>query len=135
MPCRVSEALRPEVPPFPAQARTLPCTAPAVAGLARAQRLPPTTSALLRKTRADELVAVSEAVKVLTDDDARDTFTSTFNFLQLRAVSAATERQAAAALLQQTGNPQMQLLASSVAAGIQPMERVKAAIVRCRKLE
>ena len=35
------------------------------------------------KTRAEETKAVSEALAILSSDDAHDTFTSTFNFLQV----------------------------------------------------
>merc|ERR1719156_331849 len=34
------------------------------------------------KTRAEEIKAVSEALAILSSDDAHDTFTSTFNFIQ-----------------------------------------------------
>ena len=36
------------------------------------------------KTRAEETKAVSEALAILSSDDAHDTFTSTFNFIQVR---------------------------------------------------
>ena len=35
------------------------------------------------KTRAEEMKAVSEALAILSSDDAHDTFTSTFNFIQV----------------------------------------------------
>ena len=35
------------------------------------------------KTRAEETKAVSEALAILSSDDAHDTFTSTFNFVQV----------------------------------------------------
>merc|ERR1712072_674951 len=35
-----------------------------------------------QKTRQEEIQAVSEALAILSSDDAHDTFTSTFNFLQ-----------------------------------------------------
>merc|ERR1719161_2386120 len=34
------------------------------------------------KTRMEEIKAVSEALAILSSDDAHDTFTSTFNFVQ-----------------------------------------------------
>merc|ERR1712078_158083 len=40
------------------------------------------------KARAEEIKAVSEALAILSSDDAHDTFTSTFNFIQ---VSKATQ--------------------------------------------
>merc|ERR1719191_1345496 len=54
------------------------------------------------KTRAEEVSAVSKAIAVLTDDDARETMTRTFNFVQrqLSSVeSAQTERREKAALV------------------------------------
>ena len=35
-----------------------------------------------QKARAEEVQAVSEALAILSSDDAHDTFTSTFNFVQ-----------------------------------------------------
>merc|ERR1719146_613408 len=43
-----------------------------------------------QKSRAEEIKAVSEALAILSSDDAHDTFTSTFNFLQVSAKSRAT---------------------------------------------
>jgi len=57
-----------------------------------------------RKTaRAEEVVAVSEALKILSSDDARDQFTTSFNFMQKSQDSKRTEaakvlKTAAAAL-------------------------------------
>merc|ERR1719456_2080919 len=39
------------------------------------------------KTRAEEIKAVSEALAILSSDDAHDTFTSTFNFVQVSSQS------------------------------------------------
>merc|ERR1719155_166391 len=39
-----------------------------------------------QKARQEEMEAVSEALAILSSDDAHDTFTSTFNFLQKKAV-------------------------------------------------
>ena len=36
------------------------------------------------KTRQEEIQAVSQALAILSSDDAHDTFTSTFNFIQVR---------------------------------------------------
>ena len=36
-----------------------------------------------QKTRQEEIMAVSEALKVLSDDDAHDMFSKTLGFLQL----------------------------------------------------
>merc|ERR1719484_469947 len=69
------------------------------------------------KTRAEETKAVSEALAILSSDDAHDTFTSTFNFVQ---VSMATEskRQHAEKILyavaQKTGHPRLATLAARV---------------------
>merc|ERR1719326_851088 len=54
------------------------------------------------KTRADEIVAIGETIKILTDDDARDLFGKTVSLLQLRAAVAAESRcreQAAKAIV------------------------------------
>merc|ERR1719149_517623 len=40
-----------------------------------------------QKARAEEVQAVSEALAILSSDDAHDTFTSTFNFLQMEEQS------------------------------------------------
>ena len=39
-----------------------------------------------QKSRAEEIKAVSEALAILSSDDAHDTFTSTFNFIQVGCV-------------------------------------------------
>merc|ERR1719326_556898 len=48
------------------------------------------------KTRADEIVAIGETIKILTDDDARDLFGKTMSLLQLRSAveSAAAQGKA-----------------------------------------
>ena len=38
--------------------------------------------ALRQKTRAEEIAAVSEAISILSDDDARDNFSKTLSFVQ-----------------------------------------------------
>merc|ERR1719240_2176564 len=48
------------------------------------------------KTRAEEIKSVSEALAILSSDDAHDTFTSTFNFVQTGKKST---REAAAAMV------------------------------------
>merc|ERR1719420_1952964 len=69
------------------------------------------------KTRAEEIKAVSEALAILSSDDAHDTFTSTFNFVQ---VSKATEmkRDSAERILysvaRKAGNPRLATLATRV---------------------
>jgi DNA repair exonuclease SbcCD ATPase subunit len=67
------------------------------------------------KTRTEEIKSVSEALAILSSDDAHDTFTSTFNFVQTGKKSA---RQAASEMLTKTArtykNPRMSTLAESV---------------------
>jgi len=64
------------------------------------------------KTRAEEIKSVSEALAILSSDDAHDTFTSTFNFVQTGKKSA---RSAAVALVAATAksahNPRLSALA------------------------
>merc|ERR1719453_422218 len=79
------------------------------------------------KTRKDEILAVSEAIGMLTNDEAKDHFSSTFSFLQ---VSKQDERraQAAAALRQayrKTHNAMFMELAES--AQLDAFTKVKAA--------
>jgi DNA repair exonuclease SbcCD ATPase subunit len=64
------------------------------------------------KTRAEEMKAVSEAIAVLTSDDAHDTFSSTFNFLQMKQ----TRRQTAERMLSVVAkkHPHLAALASKV---------------------
>ena len=51
------------------------------------------------KTRAEETKAVSEALAILSSDDAHDTFTSTFNFVQSRMTLQSRKRDEAAKVL------------------------------------
>merc|ERR1719178_295691 len=39
--------------------------------------------ALRQKTRSEEIAAVSEAISILSDDDARDNFSNTLSFVQV----------------------------------------------------
>merc|ERR1719359_2707914 len=70
------------------------------------------------KTRAEEVKAVSEALAILSSDDAHDTFTSTFNFLQKSSKSSSTSREKAEKILlnaaKKTGNPKIAQLATRV---------------------
>merc|ERR1719235_1890895 len=62
------------------------------------------------KTRAEEIKAVSEALAILSSDDAHDTFTSTFNFIQKSAKKSLTRERAEKILLKtakKTGNPKV----------------------------
>jgi chromosome segregation ATPase len=67
------------------------------------------------KTRTEEIKAVSEALAILSSDDAHDTFTSTFNFLQMGQKST---REAAAAKVAATArkfsNPRLSALSQSM---------------------
>merc|ERR1719235_2715380 len=66
------------------------------------------------KTRAEEIKAVSEALAILSSDDAHDTFTSTFNFVQTGKKSS-TRVKAEKILLKvakKTGNPKISALFS-----------------------
>merc|ERR1719379_2632288 len=67
------------------------------------------------KTRTEEIKAVSEALAILSSDDAHDTFTSTFNFVQ---TGKKSQREAAAAMLRASAknfhNPKMSALASAM---------------------
>jgi len=68
-----------------------------------------------QKTRQEEIQACSEALAVLSSDDAHDTFTKTFNFLQITQDS--TRAQAEKVLLKAAkkfGNPKLSALANRV---------------------
>merc|ERR1719456_671427 len=69
------------------------------------------------KTRAEEVKAVSEALAILSSDDAHDTFTSTFNFVQVSKASAL-KRDSAEKILysvaKKTGDPKIATLATRV---------------------
>merc|ERR1719409_2625811 len=65
------------------------------------------------KTRAEEIKAVSEALAILSSDDAHDTFTSTFNFIQ----KSSTREKAEKILLKaakKTGDAKIAKLATRV---------------------
>merc|ERR1719213_15128 len=54
-----------------------------------------------KKTREEEIAAISEALSMLTADDARDMFTSTYSSLQMRVQRRRlTSRDRAADILQ-----------------------------------
>merc|ERR1719265_1691732 len=73
-----------------------------------------------QKTRQEEISAVSEAISILSADDAHDLFTKTFNpaFVQKRRIMRSESRDAAAKLLSEVGtrlhNPRMTALATKV---------------------
>merc|ERR1719443_2101026 len=66
------------------------------------------------KTRTEEIKAVSEALAILSSDDAHDTFTSTFNFIQKSAKSSTREKAEKVLLkaAKKTGDPKVAMLAT-----------------------
>merc|ERR1719443_2357828 len=66
------------------------------------------------KTRQEEIQAVSQALAILSSDDAHDTFTSTFNFVQVS--QEESKRASAEAILfnvaTASGNPRLATLAT-----------------------
>merc|ERR1719156_377980 len=84
-----------------------------------------------QKSRAEEIKAVSEALAILSSDDAHDTFTKTFNFVQTKVESKDRKhRDEASALLfkaaKSSGNPRLAALAARVR--LDAFTKVKAAI-------
>merc|ERR1719171_2971211 len=67
------------------------------------------------KTRQEEIQAVSQALAILSSDDAHDTFTSTFNFVQV-SQKEESKRASAEAILynvaKAAGNPRLATLAT-----------------------
>merc|ERR1719321_1109498 len=67
------------------------------------------------KTRQEEIQAVSQALAILSSDDAHDTFTSTFNFVQV-SQKEQSKRESAEQILykvaKQTGKPRLATLAT-----------------------
>merc|ERR1719181_1219993 len=69
------------------------------------------------KTRAEEIKAVSEALAILSSDDAHDTFTSTFNFIQKSSKKSSTREKAEKILLKaakKTWDPKIATLLTRV---------------------
>merc|ERR1719324_1477908 len=69
------------------------------------------------KTRAEEMKAVSEALAILSSDDAHDTFTSTFNFVQVSQATQSKRDRAEKilyAVAKKTGHPRLATLATRV---------------------
>merc|ERR1719214_310614 len=84
-----------------------------------------------QKSRAEEIKAVSEALAILSSDDAHDTFTKTFNFVQTKVETTDRKhRDEASALLfkaaKANGNPRLAALAARVR--LDAFTKVKAAI-------
>jgi len=68
------------------------------------------------KVRQEETNAVNEALKILTDDDARDLMSKSTGFLQLSASTKSagkmlTKREQALTILRRSGNPELAMLA------------------------
>merc|ERR550537_1119829 len=73
-----------------------------------------------KKTRLEEIQAVSETIEILTSDEARDSFNGAYKFIQMsvrhkrvsgrRSLASKTLR----AVARKTGNPQMSMLATAV---------------------
>merc|ERR1719326_2857012 len=82
------------------------------------------------KTRQLEMEAVSKALAILSSDDAHDTFTRTFNFIQKEAAGHRLMRSQAAELLttmaKKVQSPRLAVLASRVR--LDAFTRVKKAI-------
>merc|ERR1719409_1384570 len=55
-----------------------------------------------QKARQEEIQACSQALAILSNDDAHDTFTRTFNFVQVAEKRDGAARDRAAALLRKT---------------------------------
>jgi len=72
-----------------------------------------------RKTRMEEIQAVSATIEILTSDEARDSMNGAYKFLQVEQSSKISSRRASAAQIlrsvaKKTGNPQLSVLATSV---------------------
>jgi hypothetical protein len=83
------------------------------------------------KTRNLELAAIGEALKMLTADDARDLFTSTLGFVQLRSLRRVrSARERASDVLRKAGSKSKdtELIALSTSVALDGFEKVKKAI-------
>merc|ERR550514_2613222 len=84
-----------------------------------------------QKARQEEIQACSEALAILSSDDAHDTFTKTFNFMQIKVSKTGKNRRANAAKVllaaaKASHNPQLAALAARVR--LDAFTKVKAAI-------
>jgi len=86
-----------------------------------------------QKMRQEEMQGVSEALSILASDDAHDTFTKTFNFVQVKPAESLLQeanREKASQLLFKTakevGNPALAAVAQKVR--LDAFEKVKMAI-------
>jgi len=73
---------------------------------------------LRKSSRLEETQAVAQALNILTEDDARDAMSGTYNFLQMGAKSRDGRRSIAAEALRRqarkSNDPQLSILATSV---------------------
>jgi hypothetical protein len=71
-----------------------------------------------KKSRLQEIQAVSETIGILTSEEARDTFNGAYKFLQVEQSSSSSRRARAAQVLRnvakQTGKPEFSAMATSV---------------------
>jgi len=79
-----------------------------------------------QKARQEEIQACGEALAILTSDDAHDTFSRTFNFVQLKEGKVDMRREEAARLLRAAGSPRLAAMAEHVR--LDAFTKVKAAI-------
>merc|ERR1740127_431650 len=83
-----------------------------------------------QKARQEEIQGCSEALAILSSDDAHDTFTKTFNFVQVHRTQESSKRDRAAKVLftaaKTYANPQLATLATQVR--LDAFTKVKAAI-------
>jgi outer membrane murein-binding lipoprotein Lpp len=82
-----------------------------------------------KNARLAEIKAVAETINILTQDEARDAMSGTYNFLQVESVQHGNRVQAARVLRSaaaKTGNPELMALATSVE--LDAFTRVKKAI-------
>jgi hypothetical protein len=83
-----------------------------------------------QKARQEEIQGCSQALAILSNDDAHDTFTKTFNFVQVAEKRDGATRDRAAALLRKTAkqlnDPQLLALATKVRMDV--FAKVQAAI-------
>merc|ERR1719409_1043693 len=82
------------------------------------------------KARQEEIKGCSEALAILSSDDAHDTFTSTFNFVQSRMTLQSRKRDEAAKVLREAGQKfhSPSLIRLAARARLDAFTKVKAAI-------
>merc|ERR1719353_1851771 len=82
------------------------------------------------QARQEEIKGCSEALAILSSDDAHDTFTSTFNFVQSRMTLQSRKRDEAAKVLREAGHKlnSPSLIRLAARARLDAFTKVKAAI-------